>query len=87
MKTPPESYLLFKEELRKVQLEKERLSKQYEDRIAELNVELCRLKEQISSQQDMLRTTLDYASQLETNLDKFKEELSDSKEQRRNGVY
>lgn len=87
MKTPPESFLLFKEELKKVQLEKERLSKQYEERIAELNAELCRLKEQIGSQQDMLRTTLDYASQLESNLDKFKEEVSESEEQRRNGVY
>ncbi|MDN3202747.1 hypothetical protein [Algoriphagus sediminis] len=87
MKTPPESFLLFKEELKKLQLEKDRLGKQYEMRIAELNAELCRLKEQISSQQDMLKTTLDYASQLENDLDKFKEEISESKEQRRNGVY
>tara|TARA_R100000501_G_C2611662_1_gene106141 strand:- start:44 stop:178 length:135 start_codon:yes stop_codon:yes gene_type:complete len=44
MKTPPESFLLFKEELRKAQLEKERLKKDYENKLAEVNQELARLK-------------------------------------------
>ncbi|MHA7128903.1 hypothetical protein [Algoriphagus namhaensis] len=87
MKTPPESFLLFKEELRKVQLEKERIRKQYEAKLAEMNQELCRLKEQIDAQQDMLRTTLDYAVRLETDLDKIKDEVNDSLVQRRNGIY
>lgn len=87
MKTPPESYLLFKEELRKVQLEKERLKDQYEAKLVEMNQELSRLKEQIESQQAMLRTTLDYAENLESNLGKFKEEVIISQTQRKNGVY
>lgn len=87
MKTPPESFLLFKEELRKVQLEKARLKNQYEAKLGEVNQELCRLKEQIESQQAMLRTTLNYAEQLESNLGKFKEEISDAQTQNKNGVY
>lgn len=46
MKTPPESFLLFKEELRNAQLEKERLTKRYEEKLADVNRELSRLKEQ-----------------------------------------
>jgi len=87
MKNPPESFLLFKEELRKVQLEKERVKNRYESKLNEVNKELCRLKEQIDSQQDMLKTTLEYAIKLENNLDQFKEELSLTKVQNRNGVY
>ncbi|MFN5331362.1 MAG: hypothetical protein ACK5B5_01500, partial [Bacteroidota bacterium] len=74
MKTPPESFLLFKEELRKVQLEKERLKSHYEQQLAEVNQELLRLKEQINSQQEMMRTTLEYASNLEIRLTEVKEE-------------
>ena len=44
MKTPPESFLLFKEELKKVQLEKERLILYYEQQLSEVNQELYRLK-------------------------------------------
>ena len=87
MKNPPESFLLFKEELRKVQLEKERIKNRYESKLNEVNKELCRLKEQIDSQQDMLKTTLEYAIKLENNLDQFKEELTLTKIQNRNGVY
>lgn len=87
MKNPPESFLLFKEELRKVQLEKERIKNRYELKLNEVNKELFRLKEQIDSQQHMLKTTLDYATKLENSLDKFKEEINLSKIQSKNGVY
>ncbi|GAB2488858.1 MAG: hypothetical protein EP311_05685 [Cytophagales bacterium] len=87
MKTPPESFLLFKEELRKAQLEKERLKQEYEMRLAEVNKELCRLKEQIQSQQDMMRTTLEYASNLETRLSEFQDEVKISQSQPRKTVY
>jgi membrane-anchored protein YejM (alkaline phosphatase superfamily) len=59
MKTPPESFLLFKEELRKAQLEKDRLKSEYDKNISEVNKELARLKEQIQAQHEMLRTTID----------------------------
>jgi CRISPR/Cas system CSM-associated protein Csm2 small subunit len=87
MKTPPESFLLFKEELRKAQLEKERLTKFYEEKLNDVNRELARLKEQIQSQQDMMRTTLEYANNLESGLEQFKKEISHSNTQRKNTVY
>ena len=87
MKTPPESFLLFREELRKAQLEKERLTKNYEQKLADVNEELSRLKEQIQSQQDMMRTTLEYANNLELGLEQFKKEMSISQIQQKNSVY
>jgi hypothetical protein len=87
MKTPPESFLLFKEELRKAQLEKERLRLYYEQQLTEVNQELYRLKEQIQSQQDMMRTTLEYASNLEIRLTEVKEEVAQTTSKNRNTVY
>jgi hypothetical protein len=87
MKTPPESFLLFKEELRKAQLEKERLKQYYEQKLAEVNTELFRLKEQIQSQQEMMRTTLEYASNLEIRLTEVKEEVANSTSKSRNTIY
>jgi len=87
MKTPPESFLLFKEELRKAQLEKERLRLYYEQQLTEVNQELFRLKEQIQSQQDMMRTTLEYASNLEIRLTEVKEEVAQTTSKNRNTVY
>lgn len=87
MKTPPESFLLFKEELKKAQLEKERLTLYYEQQLMEVNQELYRLKEQIQSQQDMMRTTLEYASNLEIRLTEVKEEVSQTTSQYRKSIY
>lgn len=75
MKTPPESFLIFKEELKKAKLEKERLQREYEEKLKEMNKELARLKEQIAVQQDLMKTTLEYAIRLEENLDHFKDEV------------
>jgi peptidoglycan hydrolase CwlO-like protein len=75
MKTLPESYLLFREEIKKAQLEKERLKQEYEEKLLEVNRELSRLKEQIQSQQDMMRTTLDYASNLEKRVCKYQDQI------------
>lgn len=87
MKTPPESFLLFKEELKKAQLEKERLILHYEQQLSEVNLELYRLKEQISSQQDMMRTTLEYASNLEIRLTEVKEEVAQTTSAYRKSIY
>jgi len=87
MKTPPESFLLFKEELKKAQLEKERLILHYEQRLSEVNQELYRLKEQINSQQDMMRTTLEYASNLEIRLTEVKEEVAQTTSEYRKSIY
>ena len=87
MKTPPESFLLFKEELRKAQLEKDRLKQHYEEKLAEVNQELCRLKEQIQSQQDMMRTTLEYASNLEARLTQVREDVAIATRKNRDSIY
>lgn len=79
MKTPPESFLIFKEELEKAKLEKERLKKEYEHKLTDMNQELSRLKEQIQAQQELIKTTLDYAIRLEENLGSFKEEVTSGK--------
>lgn len=87
MKTPPESFLLFKEELRKAQLEKERLRLYYEQQLTEVNQELYRLKEQIQSQQDMMRTTIEYASNLEMRLIEVKEEVAETSSKIKKTIY
>lgn len=87
MKTPPESFLLFKEELRKAQLEKDRLKLEYEQKIIQANKELARLKEQIQSQQDMLRTTIDYASNLEDKLTQIKKDVIYSNSPKNKSVF
>ncbi len=87
MKTPPESFLLFKEELVKAQLEKERLKLYYEQHLTEVNQELLRLKEQIQSQQDMMRTILEYASNLEIRLTEVKEEVAQATTSHKKSVY
>jgi DNA polymerase III delta prime subunit len=79
MRTPPESFLIFKEELEKARLEKERLEKEYESKLGDMNRELFRLKEQIQSQQELIKTTLEYAIRLEENLCSFKEEVTNGK--------
>jgi hypothetical protein len=84
MKTPPESYLIFKEELKKAKLEKEKLKREYEEKFMEMNKELSRLKEQIMSQQDLMKTTLQYAIRLEENLDHFRNEVSNTNSRIRN---
>jgi multidrug efflux pump subunit AcrA (membrane-fusion protein) len=87
MKTPPESFLLFKEELRKAQLEKDRLKSEYDQNISQVNKELARLKEQIQSQHDMLRTTLEYASILEEKLLQIKKDVISSNSQKNKSVF
>jgi septal ring factor EnvC (AmiA/AmiB activator) len=87
MKTPPESFLLFKEELRKAQLEKDRLKLEYDQNISQVNKELARLKEQIQSQHEMLRTTLDYASNLEEKLSQIKKDVISSNSSKNKSVF
>ncbi|MBD3627864.1 MULTISPECIES: hypothetical protein [Cyclobacterium] len=87
MRTPPESYLIFKAELKKAQIEKERLRRAYEEKLLEMNLELSRLKEQIEAQQELMKTTINYAIKLEEDLDNFKEEVENEKKQRKNSFH
>jgi chromosome segregation ATPase len=87
MRTPPEAYLIFKAELKKAQLEKEKLRKAYEEKLADLNRELARLKEQIVAQQELMKTTIDYAIRIEEDMDHFKQEVKQNKSQRKNSFH
>lgn len=87
MRTPPESFLIFKAELKKAQLEKERLRKAYEEKLAEMNRELSRLKEQIGAQQELMKTTINYAIKLEEDLGNFREEVENEKKHRKNSFH
>ncbi|MEQ9302186.1 MAG: hypothetical protein RIF33_26635 [Cyclobacteriaceae bacterium] len=76
MPPAPEAFLIFKEELKKERIEKERLSKAYEEKIMHLKQEMGYLSEQIGAQQEMIKTTINYATRLEeklTDLDKSME--------------
>lgn len=76
MKTPPEAYLIFKEELKKAALEKEKLRKEYESRFEVMNTELLYLKEQILAQQQMMKTTITYATRLEDELSTLQKKIN-----------
>ncbi|MEQ8712989.1 MAG: hypothetical protein RIC80_08220 [Cyclobacteriaceae bacterium] len=76
MPPAPEAFMIFKEELQKERIEKERLAKAYEEEIVRLKQEMGYLSEQIGAQQEMIKTTINYATRLEeklTNLDKSME--------------
>ena len=80
MKTPPEAYLIFKEELKKAEIEKLRLKSEYTHKLQSMNQELADLKEQISSQQSMMQTTVEYATRLEEELDQLRQQISNDKQ-------
>ena len=79
MKTPPEAYLIFKEELRKAEIAKQLLKLEYEDKFKNMNQEFAYLKEQISSQQQMMKTTIEYATRLEEELADLRQQIQDDK--------
>ncbi|MDO6437582.1 hypothetical protein Q4534_09200 [Cyclobacterium sp. 1_MG-2023] len=87
MRTPPESYLIFKAELKKAKLEKEQLKREYENKFMKINQELSRLKEQISVQQDLMKTTINYAVKLEDDLENFKQFVEEEKNKRKSSFH
>lgn len=62
-----------------MELEKEKLRKEYQAEIASLNEELTYLKEQISSQESMIKSAFDYASKLERALEEFNNRVLNDK--------
>lgn len=87
MGSPPEAFMIFKEELAKARLEKERLKREYEVKTRELTQDLQDLKERIGSQQQMLETAWNYASQLEEKLRKFESLVQENDEKNRYGYH
>jgi len=80
MKTPPQSFLIFQEELLKAKAEKAKLKAHYNEKIEELNHELSFLKEQVSSQRLMLEQSLEYASKLEGQISRLNESWESDQE-------
>lgn len=87
MGNPPEAFMIFREELAKARFEKERLKKEYEEKIKLLTGDLGNLKEQISSQQEMLQTALNYAMELETRLNEFETRMSLDEKRNSSGYH
>ena len=87
MRTPPEAYLIFREELKKAELEKLRLQTEYQGKIENLNQELAYLKEQISSQQSMMKTTIDYATRLEEEMGELQQQIHHDKKKANNSHH
>ena len=86
MPPAPEAFLIFKEELQKERLEKERLAKEYEEKMSQLNREMGYLREQIEAQQEMIKTTINYASKLENKIENLDKTVQNSKK-RANGSF
>ncbi len=80
MKTPPEAYLIFREELKKAELEQLRLRSEYKVKVRDMNQELAYLKEQIESQQLMMQTTTAYATRLEEELNELRQQIHNDKQ-------
>lgn len=87
MSYPPEAFMIFKEELAKAKLEKERLKKEYENKTQELNHDLRELKERIGSQQQMLEAAWTYAGKLEEKLKQFESRVQEDDERNRFGYH
>ncbi len=87
IKTPPESYLIFKEELKKAELEKQRLKEEYQAKLQDMNTELSYLKEQITSQQQMMKTTINYASRLEEEINGLHSQIEEGKKRRKGSFH
>ena len=72
MRNVPESFMIFREELQKVKQEKQQLKRKYDKQIQEMQEELSYLREQIESQHIMIENAIEYANQLQSQLDQYK---------------
>lgn len=84
---PPQAFMIYQEELKKANLEKKRLEKEYEEKILELNRHLSLLKEKMASQEEMMKSALRYAASLEDKLGEFKEVVEKNQERNSSGYH
>ena len=87
MRTPPEAFLIFREELKKAEIEKLRLQAEYQEKVQNMNQELSYLKEQITSQQSMMKTTIDYATRLEEEMEELRQQIQRDKKKANNSHH
>jgi cob(I)alamin adenosyltransferase len=83
----PQAFMIYKEELRKAEVEKKRLKEEYEAKLAELRKELFVLKERISSQEDMMRRVTEYASELEDQINHVTSKIDLDISKNQNGYH
>ncbi len=75
----PQSFMIYKEEFRKEKIEKERLEKEYNAKLSQLKKELSLLHEKISAQETMMKTMVDYAVKIESQLDSLSQQVEGDK--------
>lgn len=63
------------------------MKREYENKFMKINQELSRLKEQISVQQDLMKTTINYAVKLEDDLENFKQFVEEEKNKRKSSFH
>jgi hypothetical protein len=76
MSGTPQSFMIFKEELRKAEVEKKRLEALYESKLKSLSLQVSILKEKMGAQEEMMKSALDYAIKLEKELENVKEHVN-----------
>jgi len=87
MSIPSEAFMIYKEELKKERLEKERLRKDYEAETNRLSSSMNKLKERLSSQQQMMEAAYEYALELEKELDSFKKRVQVDENRNSSGYH
>lgn len=75
MAKPPESFMIFREELAKARLEKKRIQQECDQKVKQLSDEMNILKEKMLAQEEMMKSALDYAQKLENELNSFKQKI------------
>jgi type I site-specific restriction endonuclease len=76
MSGTPQAFMIFKEELRKAEVEKKRLELHYDSKISNLSQQISVLKEKMVAQEQMMKSALDYAIKLEEELNDVKQNIN-----------
>ena len=87
MGRPPEAFMIFREELRKAQLENDRLKQEYEQKVEHITKEMGILKEQLSAQENMMKSAFEYVNKLEEELEDFKKKVDGDNEKNSFGYH
>tara|TARA_Y100000590_G_C15473024_1_gene920945 strand:+ start:372 stop:635 length:264 start_codon:yes stop_codon:yes gene_type:complete len=87
MGRPPEAFMIFREELRKAQLEKDRLKEEYEQKVEHFSKEMSILREQLSAQENMMKSAFEYVTKLEDELENFKKKVDGDNEKNSFGYH
>lgn len=87
MPVSSQAFMIYKEELAKERIERQRLQEKYDKSTFELSEQLKVLKERLSSQQQMMESALNYAIALENQLEEFKDQVKHDQERNSSGFH